>query len=400
MIDKGKIFKEEFLVSGRVYDQLTTKPLQGVLIKPLLAKGKEVKTDVEGNFSINLEIEVYKREDEETIISQPQLSYTLKGYIPFFQEVLTKDRKVREEIPIVSMLNVKEAAKQELAELQNKLNDKIEEINKIYLSLPDRVVMERRKAILKIVNSLQTKLLPVIIEMLIAFGISKISQKKGRICPSSEKLGEVIKSRNSITKQLNQFYKTIAVNVALAAAFTAIAALFNKGRITIQNLPIPLGAPTGIGQPYSLVSKLQVLEEDFKELEKHNKNLNKQILMSLVYLVGALAVIITLLKEIDSMSQECAQNQNFTLEEIDKELINLTIQEEEKGNPVISQLNGFIFSIETEKVPIGSLTRRYAVAKNSQGVVLLKGEPSFSSNSQILIDELIFYIETNDLKAY
>jgi hypothetical protein len=30
---------------------------------------------------------------------------------------------------------------------------------------------------------------------------------------------------------------------------------------------------------------------------------------------------------------------------------------------------------------------------------MLKGEPSFSSNDQILIDELIFYIEQNDLKA-
>ena len=400
MIDKGKVFKEKFLVSGRVYDQLTTKPLQGVLIKPLLAKGKEVKTDIEGNFTINLEIEVYKREDDEVILSQPQLSYTLKGYIPFYQEVLTQDRKVREAIPIVSMLNIKEAAKQELGELQNKLNDKIEEINKIYLSIPDRVVMERRKSILKIVNSIQTKLLPIVIEMLIAFGISKISQKNDRICPSPKKLGDVIKSRNNLTKQLNQFYKTIAVNVTLAAAFTYIANLFNKGRITIQNLPIPLGAPIGVGQPYSLVSKLQILEEDFKELEKHNKNLNKQVLMALVYLVGALAVIITLLKEIDKMSQECAQSQHFTLEEIDQELINLTIQEEKKGNPVVSQLNGFTFSIETEKVPIGSLTRKYAVAKNPQGITLLKGEPSFSSNSQILIDELIFYIETNNLKAY
>ena len=30
---------------------------------------------------------------------------------------------------------------------------------------------------------------------------------------------------------------------------------------------------------------------------------------------------------------------------------------------------------------------------------MLQGEPSFSSNDQILIDELIFHIEQNDLKA-
>ena len=30
---------------------------------------------------------------------------------------------------------------------------------------------------------------------------------------------------------------------------------------------------------------------------------------------------------------------------------------------------------------------------------MLRGEASFSSNDQILIDELVYYIQTNDLKA-
>ena len=30
---------------------------------------------------------------------------------------------------------------------------------------------------------------------------------------------------------------------------------------------------------------------------------------------------------------------------------------------------------------------------------MLQGEPSYSSNDQILIDELVFYIQQNDLKA-
>jgi hypothetical protein len=45
------------------------------------------------------------------------------------------------------------------------------------------------------------------------------------------------------------------------------------------------------------------------------------------------------------------------------------------------------------------LKRRKAVARNSQGVIMLQGEPSYSSNDQILIDELVFYIQQNDLKA-
>ena len=45
------------------------------------------------------------------------------------------------------------------------------------------------------------------------------------------------------------------------------------------------------------------------------------------------------------------------------------------------------------------LKRRKAIARNSDGIIMLQGEPSFSSNDQILIDELVFYIKQNDLKA-
>ncbi len=46
-----------------------------------------------------------------------------------------------------------------------------------------------------------------------------------------------------------------------------------------------------------------------------------------------------------------------------------------------------------------SIKRKRGIAKNPNGVVMLKGEWSFSSNDQILIDELTFYIKQNNLKA-
>jgi len=49
---------------------------------------------------------------------------------------------------------------------------------------------------------------------------------------------------------------------------------------------------------------------------------------------------------------------------------------------------------------VGSLKPRQAVAKNKDGVILLKGESSFSASDKILIDELVFYIKSNNLKAF
>jgi hypothetical protein len=389
---------EKFIIQGRVYDELTTSPLKGVIIKPYLSKGKETKTDALGNFSLTLEIPILPING--VVLSNPFLICSYKGYIPFPQELLTKDRKLRGDLPLISLLNVKEAAKQELAELQNQLNEKIEDINKLILTLPERVIIERRKSIMRIINSVQNKVLPIAIGLLIVFGVKKISQLSNKTCPVPEQLNDIISQRNNIAKQLNQFYKSVIFNTALALTFTLISNSFKSGRITVQNLPLPLGFPLGVGVPYNIVSSLQGVEEELKLLEEQNKKLNKQILMALIFLVASLALIVILLRTIDKLTQECFPNHNQPLEDINPELLDLVIKEEEKDKPLISQFKGFTFSIEFEKSKIGTLNRRYAIAKNSQGVILLRGEPSFSSNPQILIDELIFYIEKNNLKAY
>ena len=54
--------------------------------------------------------------------------------------------------------------------------------------------------------------------------------------------------------------------------------------------------------------------------------------------------------------------------------------------------------IEIEKSK-KSLKRKRAKATNKQGVIMLRGEYSFSSIDQILIDELVFYIQQNNLKT-
>ena len=67
-------------------------------------------------------------------------------------------------------------------------------------------------------------------------------------------------------------------------------------------------------------------------------------------------------------------------------------------SPLGPNVNGFEMGVVTEPTT-NSLKRRKAIARNKSGVVMLKGEFSFSSIDQILIDELVFYIQQNDLKA-
>ena len=99
---------------------------------------------------------------------------------------------------------------------------------------------------------------------------------------------------------------------------------------------------------------------------------------------------------LDSLVQYCAPNSSQ--EQVSKELIALTQQQSNQLSPVVTNVNGFEMGVETEATT-NSLKRRRAIARNKGGVVMLQGEWSYSSIDQILIDELVFYIQTNDLKA-
>ena len=85
-------------------------------------------------------------------------------------------------------------------------------------------------------------------------------------------------------------------------------------------------------------------------------------------------------------------------EEISAELLALSIQQTEQTSPVVVNVNGFSLAIETEPTT-NPLKRRRAIAKNKSNIIMLQGEYSFSSIDQILMDELVFYIQVNNLKA-
>ena len=125
------------------------------------------------------------------------------------------------------------------------------------------------------------------------------------------------------------------------------------------------------------------------------------MIIALIFLVAALIIILIYLKNIDGMIQKCSQEAN--LDPLSPELIALREENERgeaEGENTNLNVNGFEFSVVEDKREVGTLKRRFAVAKNKDGVILLKGEPSFSASDQILIDELVFYIKQNDLKAF
>ena len=435
---------QEFTINGRLKDQNTNNPLQGAKVtlgvnqdfveenipvnNPLNVDenlvptiksinvndlvylpipGQTTTTDKQGNFSIKVKIPIIP-ENQKTPLTFGLL-YTKGGYLPNNQAIINGDKTIKTDLSLAGLLNIKESSKQLKKEFIDGIDKAQSTLAGLALSLPQRIVYGKRFSLGKLIDTIKSKLLPLAIELLLVFGISKISQKNRKTCPTSAELNNVIRTRNRVVRQLNQIFQSILINTALAAAFFALANVLKGVRLGIDQIPIPqaFGIPPGpagglaFALPYSFTAKLQNINDILENLEENNKELNRATLVSLVLVIAGAATVVLLLKSIDEMTQECAEDDlEIELETINQELLDIAEEEAEDGNPIVGNVNGFILSVETDnKNPVGTLKRRFAVAKDTRGITLLKGEPSFSSSDQILIDELVFYIQQNNLKA-
>ena len=438
---------QEYTITGRLQDKNTNTPMQGakvtlgvntdVLIdkntstnplgvnENLIPKntsvnlndlvfipvpGQSDRTDKQGNFSIKVKVPIIPENQRTPLVFG--LLYSKSGYLPETQAIINGDKTIKTSLPLSSMVNISESAKTISQGFSDSIDLAQSSVGALAMGIFDRIISAKKFSIGKIVDVIKTKLIPLVITLLLSFGISKLSQKNRKTCPSPDALRDVIRTRNRVVRQLNQMFKMIVINSALAFAFRSLAQILKGVRLAMDGLSIPQAIGVipakdfgGLiaAAPYSMTAKLQHINDELEKLEEKSEGISKATLVSLVFVIAGTATVILLLKSIDQMTQECAEENGVTdleLTAINQELLDLSEEEAEDGNPIIGNVNGFIFSVETDNAnPVGTLKRRFAVAKDSRGITLLRGEPSFSSSDQILIDELVFYIQQNDLKA-
>jgi hypothetical protein len=428
---------QTFSTTGRVYDKQTNLPIQGVKITPEIslfpmipetvdvkenivndkgqketiitkkqvfkydskAQDKFLKSDAKGEFTFRFGVPIIPALGNKVLV-KPFLLFEMDNYAPDIQQILTGANEVPQTLPIKGLLNINEAAKIEAEKIKKEMNGAAEKAANIALSAVEKTIVVLKNRILKFASIVQNKLLPLAIGLFILFGITKMAQADAKQykCPNNALLRACIARRNSIVRQLNQIYGVIILNTALAAIFLYLGTLFKSGKISISSIPLPLGAPLGVGVPYSVVSKLKEIENLFKELEGIQKELRKALIIALIFLIICLIIILRYLKKIDLLIENCSNGQ-IPMDEINAELLALTVTSEEEA-PTLQFVNGFKMDVVVDqKSKVGDLYRRYATAADSSGVIVLKGEPSFSAQPQILIDELAFYIRNNNLKA-
>ena len=193
-----------------------------------------------------------------------------------------------------------------------------------------------------------------------------------------------------MVQQIFDTLDTIRVGVdAVNQVVTVLDIVLQILNPLVALLPVAgLGAPD---PPKILLTPGGVLQK-LDEIIGKLKLTTSGALLILSIVIALLGKILQMLSLLDSLIQKCYIEGAIPNQTIDPTLLGPPDDDSEKS------VNGFTFAVESEPGNI-KIKRKRAIAKNKAGITLLKGEWSFSSNDQILIDELVFYIQQNDLKA-
>jgi len=390
-------------IKGTVVDSITNQPLPGVVVTNKLLKRDT--TNNKGEFSI-------KHPDLTDTGFDPAkfpLNFKLRNYGPYTTIPYKSDNTLKPNLGIITLNPLQSNLQKEIQKLFKFPDSVVEEYNTKDVTLDFKI----QKKLNVSIDTLKGIVVPLLLTLIAAYGISKVEDliKKYEVdpqsaleeikdlitCPTQAEMDRLIATKNKLVKKINN---TLTVINKTTETLAKSQQIINAAEIILPPTEALLNTtPTSIaGVPilFGVISSLQKLITFLNQNIDKFSYINSTTLAILTLLKGVLAQVLSLLKILDLLTQYCYPGTEQS--QISAELTALTVQQSTQLSPVVTNVNGFEMGVETENSP-NTLKRRRAIARNKAGVVMLQGEWSFSSIDQILIDELVFYIQQNNLKA-
>lgn len=343
------------------------------------------------------------------LITSPDFIPTMVGN-PIIQDGLAsvendKGEEIKVELYNLGRITLKslipkkqiEKLKNQVEEAQNKF-EAFEAQTKAFIDLPFESKASLLFDIFK--ERIKRTIFTYLINLLSEFGAKTLAEIQEGLtptpeaCPDKDKLKRIIEKRNKIVNELNNLYNTIKkIDKALSFANGIILGLKTGLAVAIA-FPTPPFAPSG-----AVATGIDKIQDTLVKA-----GVGVTILTVSVAVVGnLLGTVLDLLSKLDLLIEDCAPESGLSFEEINDELnqlSNSTIQDLENSNSDIPvTYKGFTFEIKFDKLNQTPYPKRFAQALNIQNIPVLKGNPSFASDPQILIDELKFIIDTQNLRA-
>lgn len=199
-------------------------------------------------------------------------------------------------------------------------------------------------------------------------------------CPDAAQLQIIIDTRNALLEKIQKVQRRVSMLKDFTEQIrpypTAVSALITALKV----LPIPNQFTTA-----GLVVTFGDLLADAKDLVKSIAD----GICDFDDIIGRteleLDALITRLQALDLLIAKCSESELSTLPSI-----------QSATNADITSgfgYKGYIIKIQQDAQASAIAPRRFAVAFDRNNVAVLKGQPSFSSSTQILIDEIKFRID-------
>jgi hypothetical protein len=423
-------------VKGIIVNQITNEPIPGVVVTNKLLKRDT--TNKKGEFSI-------KHPDIAGTGLDPSkfsLNFKAKKYSPTSSTPYTSVGDIKPNLGIITLKPTESNLKKEIIESLRFPDAVTEEYVTNDITFDFRI----QKTLNVSIDDLKAIAIPLVLGLIAAYGVSEVqklveqaksspqvSEVQNQVsevqklveqaksspqlvfeeikdiisCPPKDEIDKIIATKNKLVKKLSQTLNTIEKTTKALGISQDIINAAQIALPILELLPLPT-AIAGIGIPISVINGIQKTIKFLNENIGKLSHINSTTLAILTLLQSVLTQILGFLTLLDLLTQYCyadlpldqgnQQQIQGNQQQIQTELTALTRQQSNQTSPVITNVNGFTMGVETE-VTENPLKRRRAIATNKQNVVMLKGEFSFSSIDQILIDELVFYIQQNNLKA-
>jgi hypothetical protein len=258
------------------------------------------------------------------------------------------------------------------------------------------IIYDKGKVIQQLLNPIATKLL------------ADATLPEG-VCVPQVTLDRLILERNALVGQLNNIgasLDTITKSITgLNTFFNLVITIINtisvaKTVISTAAKVVPLipgAVPAALSDLEDAKNKLVFTNTGTSKLDKIQSSVTTSAI-SISLVNGYILSIVNILNSLDSILAKCSPNSTYL--PISKG-INDSADAQKQAETTLNQTtyNGFI--IEIEEVPYTpTVTRRRALGKNQQGIVLIQTELSFTTNPLTLISELKSIIDKDNLKAY
>jgi len=222
-------------------------------------------------------------------------------------------------------------------------------------------------------------------------------------------LQKIIKERNNLISVIDSFESRITVFKGIVAPFDGIIVSLRAAITVIKSLPIPTAIipplSGGVGIPINIIIKYSDTLEKFTKLVDALEGDKAGVEGVVNNASSTLANLKSRLQSLDALIQECSK-QSPDLSKIVSEA-----QPKEntgsEGTPKDAQGNidpnyihtnpttgkTYTLAIQQDADSSKIAPKRYATAIDNRGIVVLKGPSSFSSSTQVLLDEIKFKID-------